>query len=54
MVSGFGLALGAALGLLFGTLLTEQSWLFPLVGAIVGLVIGAFVDVYRSRNGSPR
>ena len=43
--TGSGIALGAALGIIFGLLLLGDSWFFgPAIGAAVGLLIGAIVD----------
>ena len=50
MYTGYGLVLGAALGLLVGTLLTAPVWIALLIGAGVGLIIGATVDGYRART----
>jgi hypothetical protein len=52
MYTGYGLVLGAALGLLAGTLLSSELWIAPLLGAAVGLVIGAMVDARRGRDRS--
>lgn len=41
LYAGGGLALGAALGLLFGLLLFENLAFGCVIGAVAGLVIGA-------------
>ena len=50
MNTGYGLVLGAALGLLVGTLFALELWLAPLVGAGLGLIIGAMVDARRAKD----
>jgi Glycine zipper len=52
MYTGYGLVLGAALGLLAGTLLSSEPWIAPLLGAAVGLVIGAMVRARRGRTAA--
>ncbi len=37
----------AALGILIGLLLLEEWWYGPIIGAAVGLLIGAIVDAQR-------
>jgi hypothetical protein len=48
MYTGYGLAMGAALGLLASTLFASEHWIAPLIGAVVGLLVGAVIDVRRS------
>jgi hypothetical protein len=48
MYTGYGLVIGAALGLLVGTLLTSELWIAPAIGAALGLVVGAVFDGRRS------
>jgi hypothetical protein len=50
MYTGYGLAIGAALGLLVGTLLTAQLWIAPVVGAALGSIAGAVLDMRRSKD----
>jgi outer membrane lipoprotein SlyB len=38
--AGSGMAIGAALGLLFGLMLADGAILFPVAGAVFGAVIG--------------
>lgn len=43
--TGFGLALGAGVGMVAGLLVTDEAWIWwLLVGAALGLVIGAVMD----------
>lgn len=51
LYTGYGLVLGAALGLLVGTLLSSAVWLGPLIGASVGLIVGAIFDAQQPKNG---
>ncbi len=47
--TGFGLAFGAGVGMVGGLLVADDAWIWWLiVGAAVGLVIGAIMD---SRSG---
>ena len=39
--AGSGMAIGAAVGLLFGLMLIEGGMVFPVAGAVFGAVIGA-------------
>ena len=50
MFTGYGLVLGAALGLLVGTLLSAELWIASVVGAGIGLIVGAVVDGRREKN----
>ena len=43
--AGSGLAIGAAIGMIFGLLLFEDLTWGCIIGAGVGLVIGATIDV---------
>jgi hypothetical protein len=42
--TGTGIALGAGLGIIGGLLLLENWFFGPIIGASVGLLIGAIVD----------
>lgn len=44
MTLGTGAAAGAALGLLFGTMLLQDTPLGLLIGVIAGIAVGALVD----------
>lgn len=48
MYTGYGLILGAALGLLIGTIFSAELWIAPVVGAALGTLVGAIVDMRRS------
>jgi outer membrane lipoprotein SlyB len=48
--TGYGLVLGAALGLLLGTLFSEGSWIAPSLGAVLGLIVGSIVDARRTKG----
>lgn len=50
MYTGYGLVIGAALGLLVGTLLSGALWSAPVIGAGLGLVVGAVVDAWRAKD----
>lgn len=51
LLVGTGIALGAGLGLLFGTLLSaDLVWSVP-IGAVAGLLAGAIIDLQRRRGG---
>ncbi len=45
--SGAGLAIGAAVGMIFGLILFENLAWGCVIGAAVGLVIGAAIDAQR-------
>jgi hypothetical protein len=47
--TGLGITAGAALGIVVGPLLFTDWWWAPLLGAGVGLLVGAAVD---ARSGS--
>jgi hypothetical protein len=49
MTLGTGAAAGAALGLLFGTMLLNDTPLGLLMGVIAGIAVGALVDRQRAR-----
>ena len=49
MVAGSGMAIGAALGMIFGLMLSADLALMVGVGVVAGLLIGAVVDLNRSR-----
>ncbi len=42
--AGAGLAIGAAIGMIFGLMLLENLALGCAIGAAVGLVMGALID----------
>jgi len=48
--AGGGLAVGAALGTIFGLLLFDEIALGAGIGAAVGLIIGAIIDAQANRN----
>lgn len=49
--AGFGLALGAGVGVVAGLMVTDDAWIWwLLVGAAVGLVIGAVMDSQSRRD----
>jgi type IV secretory pathway TrbD component len=50
MYTGYGLVLGAALGLLIGTLFSLALWIAPVIGAGLGLVVGAAIDAWRAKD----
>ena len=50
MYTGYGLVIGAALGLLIGTLFSAALWIAPAIGAGLGLVVGAVVDAWRAKD----
>jgi uncharacterized membrane protein len=45
--AGSGLAIGAAIGMIFGLLLFENLAWGCVIGAAVGLVMGAAIDAQR-------
>jgi len=45
--AGPGLAIGTAVGMIFGLMLFENLAWGPVIGAAVGLVIGAAIDAQR-------
>lgn len=45
--TGFGLAIGAALGMIFGMMLFDQLAYGALIGAGAGLIIGAVLDAQK-------
>ena len=47
--AGAGLAIGAAIGMIFGLLLFENLALGCVIGAAVGLVMGAAIDAHERR-----
>ena len=47
--AGAGLAIGAAIGMIFGLLLFENLAFGCAIGAGVGLVMGAAIDAYERR-----
>ena len=48
--TGSGLGIGAVIGLIFGLLLFENLPWGCVIGAAVGLVIGAAIDTHESRD----
>ena len=48
-LTGGGLAVGAAIGLLFGLLLSGDLALMLIVGAAAGLLLGLAWELHRSR-----
>lgn len=48
--AGLGMAIGAAIGLLF-SLLVFPTWWAPVAGVSIGLLIGAVVDLQTPRGG---
>lgn len=47
---GSGMAIGAALGLIFGMLLFDKIALGLVFGAAIGLVIGSIVDMQAKKE----
>ena len=47
--AGSGLAIGAAIGMIFGLLLFENLAWGCVIGAAVGLVVGAAIDAHERR-----
>jgi len=47
--AGSGLAIGAAIGLIFGLMLFENMAWGCVIGAAVGLVMGAAIDAHERR-----
>ena len=52
MFAGSGIAIGAAIGMLFGLLLSADLVLMVGLGVAVGLVVGAIIDLQRRADGS--
>jgi len=48
--AGSGLAIGAAIGMIFGLMLFENLAPGCAIGAALGLVIGAAIDAYGRRE----
>lgn len=49
--AGSGIAFGAGIGIIFGLLLLGDNWFYaPIIGASVGLLIGAIVDAQSGDN----
>lgn len=46
--AGSGLAIGAAIGIMFGLMLFEKQAMGCVIGAALGLVIGASIDAQKS------
>ena len=49
MLAGSGMAIGAAIGLLFGLLLSVDFVPMVGLGVVAGLIVGAIVDLQRRR-----
>ncbi len=49
MLVGSGMAIGAAIGMLFGLLLSVDFLPMVGLGVVAGLVVGAIVDLQRRR-----
>ncbi len=49
MLAGSGMAIGAAMGLLFGLLLSADFVPMVGLGVVAGLIVGAIVDLQRRR-----
>ena len=47
--AGSGLAVGAAIGMIFGLMLFEELALGGTIGAALGLMVGAAIDAYNRR-----
>jgi uncharacterized membrane protein len=47
--AGAGLAIGAAIGMIFGLMLFENLAWGCVIGAAVGLVMGAAIDAHERR-----
>jgi uncharacterized membrane protein len=47
--AGAGLAIGAAIGMIFGLMLFENLALGCVIGAAVGLIMGAAIDAHERR-----
>ena len=47
--AGSGLAIGAAIGMIFGLMLFDNQALGIAVGAALGLVMGAAIDAHERR-----
>jgi len=47
--AGAGLAIGAAIGMIFGLMLFENQAMGIAIGAALGLVIGAAIDAHERR-----
>ncbi len=45
------MAIGAALGLLFGAMLLPNASLGGLAGVVIGLLIGAILDLQSRKRG---
>jgi uncharacterized membrane protein len=48
--AGGGMSLGAAFGILFGMLLFDNPWYGPIIGAALGLMIGAAFELFNRLN----
>jgi len=52
--TGYGLLIGAAMGLLTGALLSIAPWIASVIGAGLGLVVGSVVDAWRAKDDQVR
>jgi uncharacterized membrane protein len=48
--AGGGMFLGAAFGILLGLLIFANPWYGPAIGAVLGLFIGAVLEIAGSRG----
>ena len=49
--TGVGIAVGAAIGMIFGLVLFDDWWWGPVVGTAAGLIIGAVADAWGPTRG---
>jgi uncharacterized membrane protein len=49
LYAGFGISVGAALGMIFGMLLFENLIFGAGIGATLGLIIGASIDAQQKK-----
>ncbi len=54
MLTGLGVTFGAACGLVLGQLLLSDWWMGPLLGAVVGLLVGAVADLHAGSESTRR
>jgi len=48
-ITGFGLIIGAAIGTIFGLMLFENMAIGGGIGAGMGLIIGAVIDLQKNK-----
>ena len=48
--AGAGMGIGAAIGLIFGLLLSENFIFGILIGAAAGLIIGSIIDAQKNKT----